>query len=727
MTIEATATRQTMSWGDDELGLELEWSDDTPVGIASLLLRGVAHRVRRVPLVEILAVGAGHDPASYRLTHTAMGRAQRLVDVDEREEVDGTRLLVVRQEGAGVRTQLQLQRPTADAAFRARVVVENVGEQPLALRAVASFAMGFAHAEGDDDALAGWSLTHARSDWLGESRWRSTALRPDALPRIAEHLTGHDPRGAIVSRSTGTWSTAAELPTAVLHSDRELAIAWQIEHNGPWTWEVGEDTDGGRLALAGPTDRDAAWTRVLAPGASFTSVPAGIAIGASVERSVAALTAYRRAMRRAHVDNAAMPVVFNDYMNTLDGDPTTERLLPLVAGAADVGAEIFCIDAGWYDDSGDWWDTVGLWQPSTTRFPGGLGEVIEAIHAAGMTPGLWLEPEVVGVRSPVADLLPHAAFLQRHGQRLVEHDRYLLDLRHPAATAHLDGVIDGLVERFGIGFFKFDYNVDPGPGTDLDADSVGDGLLRHSRAHLDWLDRLLDRHPTLVVENCASGAMRMDAALLSRLALQSTSDQQDFARYPAIAASAPMSMVPEQAASWAYPQPEMDDEESAFALVTGLLGRFYVSGHLNRMDERQRSRVAEAIRVAKSLRSEIARAMPLWPLGLPGWEDDWVCLALEVPDGALVSAWRRGGDRERRLSLPHLRGRRVSIEPVFPVDLPQWGTEWDADAGTLVVRASDARLGARLLRVAATPASEPRPRIIRHRDPNGSNPEGAQQ
>ena len=66
--------------------------------------------------------------------------------------------------------------------------------------------------------------------------------------------------------------------------------------------------------------------------------------------------------------------------------------------------------------------------------------------------------------------------------------------------------------------------------------------------------------------------------MLSRLAMQSTSDQQDFRKYPPIAASAPVSMLPEQAASWAYPQPEMSDEEAAFCLVTGLLGRFYLSG-----------------------------------------------------------------------------------------------------------------------------------------------------
>jgi hypothetical protein len=73
--------------------------------------------------------------------------------------------------------------------------------------------------------------------------------------------------------------------------------------------------------------------------------------------------------------------------------------------------------------------------------------------------------------------------------------------------------------------------------------------LGHNRAHLDWLDGILDRYPHLVLENCSSGGMRWDYALLSRLQLQSTSDQQNLHLYAPIAASAPTAVTPEQAPS----------------------------------------------------------------------------------------------------------------------------------------------------------------------------------
>lgn len=358
-------------------------------------------------------------------------------------------------------------------------------------------------------------------------------------------------------------------------------------------------------------------------------------------------------------------------------------------GAAGVGAEVFVVDAGWYDDSGHWWDGVGEWRPSHTRFPGGLGEVLDRIRAHGMTPGLWLEPEVVGVRSPVADRLPDSAFLQRGGQRIVEHDRYHLDLRHPAARGHLDEVVDRLVGEFGVGYFKLDYNINPGPGTDVDAPSVGHGLLEHNRAHLAWLDGVADRHPGLILENCGSGAMRADFALLSRLQLQSTSDQQEPRLYPPIAAAAPMQMLPEQAANWAYPQPGMSAEEAAFCLVTGLVGRFYLSGHLNRMTRAELGLVREAVGVARLLRDVLPEAVPSWPLGLPGWTDPVVAVALATERETILAVWRRGGAGDTALPLAGLRGRGCAVEQLFPATLAAWRTRWDREAGVLTVGAGE--------------------------------------
>ncbi|MGN9911530.1 glycoside hydrolase family 36 protein [Phytohabitans sp. LJ34] len=686
----------SLVWGHAALTLVVDVSPDGPVALR-MLSAGIAPHPPRAtqPLVEVLVAGEGRAQVSQRFSETAIGR--RLVYAGSAQRRDGAwRELTVelRDERTGLTAELLVRSPEGVSACQVRTRLTNHGAAPVRLLGLTSFAAGFGATP-----VADLDLVRADSEWLGESRWTRHPLR-DAVPDLNLGLHGQDARGRVALTSQGTWSTGAHLPTGGL-VDRVGGPAWlwQVEHNGPWRWEVGERRGGAYVALLGPTDIDHQWAQWLAPGESFTSVPVSVAVSADgLDGAVAALTAHRRALLRPHPDRSALPVVFNDYMNTLAGDPTTAKLLPLIDAAADAGAEVFCVDAGWYDNDANWWDSVGEWQPSQTRFPRGIEEVLARIRAHGMLPGLWLEPEVIGVRSPMADKLPPEAFLQRGGVRVVEHGRYHLDLRHPRAVAHLDEVVDRLVEQLGVGYFKLDYNIDPGAGTDLDADSAGAGLLGHNRAHLAWLDRLLDRHPDLILENCASGAMRMDYAVLSRMQLQSTSDQQDFLRYPPIAVAAPMSVLPEQSASWAYPQPDMTPEELAYTMCTGMLGRLYLSGHLDHMSPEQRASVRAAVRTHQAIRADLAAAVPLWPLGLPRWDDPWLSLALRTGNTTYLAVWRRGGaTAPATLALPHLRGRDVRIDVLYPRDLPAWRLDWAA--GSLTVTPTGAEPAARLIKI----------------------------
>ena len=684
-------------WGHSALTVVVDVGPDGPVAVRSLSTKERDNEPRKTQaLVEILTANEGRAHVSHRFAETAVGR--RLAYTGSTRDRDGAwHELRIRtwDEWTGLTAETSFRSVDGVSAFQARTRVTNEGPEPVLLLGITSFATGLGNSRTDDlDVIKG------DSEWLGESRWTRHPLR-QSVPDLNLGRHGQDGRGCLAVTSRGTWSTGAHLPTGGL-IDRTTgrAVLWQIEHNGPWRWEVGERRDGDvGLALLGPTDLDHQCATRLAPGASLTSVPVSVALGEDEDGAIAALTAHRRALLRPHRDRTELPVVFNDYMNTLMGDPTTARLLPLIDAAADAGAEVFCVDAGWYDDDGAWWDSVGGWEPSQTRFPRGIEEVLARIRGHGMVPGLWLEPEVIGVRSPVAEKLPPEAFFQRDGVRVAEHGRYHLDLRHPRAVGHLDDVVDRLVEQLGVGYLKLDYNIDPGAGTDRAADSVGAGLLDHNRAHLAWLDRLLDRHPHLTLENCASGAMRMDYALLTRMQLQSTSDQQDFLRYPPIAVAAPMSVLPEQAANWAYPQPDMSAEEIAYTMCTGILGRLYLSGHLDRMSPEQRDSVRDAVRAHRAIRADLAAASPSWPLGLPGWDDPWLSLALRTEGSTYLAVWRRGGAAASTLSLPHLRGHAVGVEVLYPTHLPAWTHAWDPDAALLSVTSTGEPPAARLFRL----------------------------
>jgi len=641
-----------------------------------------------------------------RAVRTTVGDRLRYVE-HRTEEAEGvsTLTIVQREARSGLVTETVLTQLGGAAAYRVVTTVTNGGAEPVVLQQVTSGTfIGLTGHLGDAADLDLWT---ARSEWCAESRWSATALSGGAgFAEIDTALHGHFARGAIALTGHSTWPSGEWVPTAVVENRvTGRALAWQVENNGPWRWELDtlfDPAEALALALLGPTDLDHAWTTRLAPGDAFTTVPASIALAeGGYTGAIGELTAHRR---RSHLDvhaDSARPLIFNDYMNALMGDPTTEKLLPLIDAAAAAGAETFCIDAGWYDDGGDWWPSVGAWEPSTVRFgEGGLVGVLQHIRDRGMTPGLWVEPEVVGVLSPVATSLPEDAFMHRAGIRIVEHDRYFLDLRSPAARAHLDAVFDRLIGEYGARYFKWDANVTPGSGPDTDASGPGDGLLGHTRALLAWIDALRARYPGVILESCSSGAQRTDGATLARFDLQSTSDQQHHRLYPPIAAAAPMSMPMETAGSWAYPQSEWDDERIAFTLVTGLSGRLYLSGNLDRLDDRQRAIVQEATARYPAVVEHHARALPAWPLGLPAWDDPQVALASTTEPATLVFVWNRDpAATSTTLSFPALRGEGVSVETVFPTALPTWPSLWDAAAGTLTLHLTGAGEAARVLRI----------------------------
>lgn len=656
-----------------------------------------------VGLVEILAVGHGRGLTNQRLVRTAIGDRLRYVSHDA-----DSHILTIFQEDAqtGLSARTTFERITDRAGFRSTTTITNLGTESITLQAVSSLTIaGLSAWLGDASETVLWT---ARSEWCAENRWSSEALTGQAgLPSYDADLHGQAARGLISRTSTSTWSTGHFLPMAVLENPVSgRAVAWQLEVSGPWHWELTSqfsEQDWIALGLFGPTDLYHSWLHTLRPGESFETVPASVVTSEdSFDGAIAELTEVRRASRVAPPADASKALIFNDYMNALMGDPTTARLLPLIDAASEVGARYFCIDAGWYDDGGDWWPSVGEWRPSTSRFGEmGLTGVLQYIRERGMRPGLWVEPEVVGVRSPIASALPDEAFMMRAGIRIREHDRYFLDFRSRAAREYLDGVFDRLIGEYGSEYFKWDYNVTPGTGPDFEAESPGDGLLGHVRAHLEWFTALRSRHPEVVFEACSSGAQRQDPAIVSRYDLQSTSDQQDYLRYPAISAAAPTIVPLEQAGNWAYPQSEMTHEQIAFNLVTGLSGRLYLSGNLDRLNSDQRALVREATDLYPAVISHHALATPSWPLGLPRWNDDVVCLASVGATKTLLFVWNRDeGERHISVPLTGLRGRITDVTQVYPASLPPWGIELSRQEGLLVLSTSGCGESARIFEIA---------------------------
>lgn len=598
-------------------------------------------------LVEIQVDGIGHtDHHAMKHNVTGLGALLRYQAHTDMRNQWGRRIEMV-QQAAGIQITSVLQFYDGIPVVRSWSIVRVTGRESVGIQYVSSFALSGFSQPGEglwDEKIRVMVPTNS---WYGESQWHE-----GTLPELGLCQVNHNTTRALQCSGRGTWPCSRYLPMGCcLNTQTHTAMAWQIENNGPWSWEIGDRENELYLQLSGPCEDLSHWWKELLPGEEFVSVPCAITvIQGGFEEAIAALTDYRRRIRRPNQDNEKLPVIFNDYMNCLEGDPTTEKELKLIEAAARAGCEYYCIDCGWYSD-GEWWDGVGEWLPSAKRFPEGLPYLMEQIRRKGMVPGLWLEIEVVGINSPLAHSLPEDFFFHMHGKRVTDHGRYQLDFRNPKVQAHADGIIRRLVEEYGAGYIKMDYNIDAGIGTDTGADSPGDGLLQHTRAYLDWLDRVFARYPGLVIENCGSGGLRMEYALLSRHSIQSSSDQTDMDKNAAIAAACAAAVCPEQCAVWSYPMRDAGREDVILNMINAMLMRIHQSGHLAELSQDNAELVRLGIEVYRSIRKKIPTAHPFWPLGIPRLGDQWMAYGLHCDDRDYLAVWQIGAGGEKKISV----------------------------------------------------------------------------
>lgn len=605
----------------------------------------IADRESHFKVTELQISGDNIHHKGITLTATGVGDRLKFVNYKQQSLGENKLVKIVEQDPlSGLAVESFYELFATSAVIRSWKTIINTGTQPIGLEYVSSFSYTGILQLND---FPGNYTTHQQlmipnNGWQSELQWQTAPLKQLGLiyRTDGEHRQPTSKRISITNKTS--WSCSEFSPNGILRNIvTNQVAAWQLENNGAWHYELSDIGDGNllNLQLSGPEEFDSHWWKRLRPNEQFETIKvAFVQTEGSFEEAIDELTKYRREIRRANKDNDKLPVIFNDYMNGLMGDPTTAAELPLIDAAAKVGCEYFVIDCGWYS-KGDWWDSIGDWQPSKERFPNGIQELTTKIRQLGMVPGLWLEIEAMGINSERAKALPDSWFFMHHGQRWIDVDRYHLDFRNPEVRKFAREVVDRLINDYQIGYIKMDYNITTGIGTDYQSDSFGDGLLAHNRAYLSWLDGLFEQYPNLVIENCGSGGMRHDYAMLSRHSIQSLTDQTDYLRNGAIAAAGPSAITPEQSAVWSYPLKTGDREEVIYNMVNALMFRIHQSGYLNLLDADRLELVQEGIQTYKGYRSWIKSAKSIWPTGLPHIDDEAITYGQLYGNQLMLAIW----------------------------------------------------------------------------------------
>jgi alpha-galactosidase len=215
---------------------------------------------------------------------------------------------------------------------------------------------------------------------------------------------------------------------------------------------------------------------------------------------------------------------YNTWFST--GTDIDEELIEKeMEEAAAAGAELFELDAGWYEGAGeldafDFTSGLGSWRVDTDKFPHGLRALADRAHGLGMRFSLWVEPERVDLRTVGEPGMARETWLQQEnghyeiGVPNEEARTAMLDLGNPEARAWLLEKLSVLIIESGVDHLKWDNNAWITNTRPLAGAGPNDGNFRHVSGLYELLAALRERFPWLLIENCSGGGNRLDLGML---------------------------------------------------------------------------------------------------------------------------------------------------------------------------------------------------------------------
>ncbi len=478
-----------------------------------------------------------------------------------------------------------------DEALTVRCRLENHSDRPVTLEMFASFSLSGITPFHEADAPERLAVHRFRSVWSAEARHVRETLEDLHLERSWSGAGAFSERFGQV----GTMPVRKWFPFVAVE-DTAAGVLWGARLNwaGSWQMEIFRQHDD--IALSGGlADREFGhWMKVVAPGETFEATPATVAcVHGGLDELCDRLTAMQDAPVNAHPEvEQDLPVVFNEWCTTW-GDPSHANLCAIADRLKGSGVRYLVIDAGWYKQEGtDWSSGHGDWIPSPTLFPDGLKAAADAIRERGLIPGLWYEMETVGSQS--ASFQEGKYLIERDGQPVTVRERRFWDMNDPAAEKFLSEKVIDLLESCGFGYLKVDYNETAGLGCDH-PDSLGEGLRRQVEGSYRFFEKIRERLPGLVIENCSSGGHRLEPSMMALTAMSSFSDAHELAEIPIIAANLHRLLLPRQNQIWAVLHPHDSLQRVAYSLAATFLGRMCLSGAIEKLPGESWQLVREGI------------------------------------------------------------------------------------------------------------------------------------
>jgi alpha-galactosidase len=288
-------------------------------------------------------------------------------------------------------------------------------------------------------------------------------------------------------------------------------IAW----SGAWSATVSQPGTVAQVRISlGALATTVRGSRALqTPRAFFGVAPSGVS---TVSRELAAYV--RHGIRRGRPLRAR--VTYNTWF-AYGVHTDEESMREEMAHAADLGVELFVLDAGWYpggSQTADFTTGLGTWSTDRRRFPSGIAALAADAHALGLAFGIWVEPERVDTATINRPGLVRERWLAtvngRYNPGTSAASSALICLGDPEARRWVLERLIELIDTVRPEYVKWDNNYWINCTRSDHGHGAADGNFAHVQGLYEILDELRERYPTLMIENCSGGGNRLDFGML---------------------------------------------------------------------------------------------------------------------------------------------------------------------------------------------------------------------
>lgn len=215
---------------------------------------------------------------------------------------------------------------------------------------------------------------------------------------------------------------------------------------------------------------------------------------------------------RGAYQHSPRPVLVNSWEAAyfhFDG----ETIIRLAKEAAELGIDMVVMDDGWFGKREDDNSGLGDWQVNEQKLGCSLGELIHKVNETGVKFGIWIEPEMVSEDSDLYRTHPDWAMLNPQRNPVRSRNQLVLDFSRKEVRDYIFEQICNVFDQGNIEYVKWDMNRSISDVYSAD-NRQGKVAYDYVLGVYEFLEKLTDKYPHLLIEGCCGGGGRFDAGML---------------------------------------------------------------------------------------------------------------------------------------------------------------------------------------------------------------------